>query len=318
MNRSYSRICLAGEDLDWTDGSSILCNINLTTEITIKGIEPESNVIEIYSSLLNQSQKISRNEIIYYKYNGDSFDYIIAAIKIFKKHYFSINNIQINIISNIPVKSGLSSSAALLTCFFKELFSYYKINYDINLICDLCYQTEYHELNSQVGKMDFYSCISNGIIYYESKTNTFKKEEYKFRNIETVLISCGLTSSTKEINSRKLLRYQSQEFNFMQYIKYGNSLVEELINEIRNGGNIVKIGAIINRYQNIIDKYLNVSTAHIGNIVKLCTDSGAYGAKLTGCGLGGYVFALIERSKCSHLMQILAQNGLNYIITEPI
>ncbi len=318
MNDSYSRVCFAGEDLDWTNGKSILCNISLKTSVVIQKLDTSYNIIEIYSNLIGNSIRILSCDIDSYIYSNNKYDYIVAAIKVFKKYYYEIKNVRINFESNIPIKSGLSSSAALLTSFYKELFNFYNIKYTINELCNLCYETEYIELKCQIGKMDFYSCCSHGIIVYESKNDTIEHIKIKLDGVKIVLVYCGLSSSTKQINKNKLLRYQSKEYNFMQYLKYGNSIVYDLLAEIEENGNIHKIGYLISQYHNIIDKYLKVSTAYINDIIDLCNSTGAYGSKLTGCGLGGYVFSIIEENKVSLLTDILQKNNMKYILTEPI
>ena len=46
MGEAHSRICLAGEDLDWTGGCSILCAINMKMEVKITQIDGERIVIK--------------------------------------------------------------------------------------------------------------------------------------------------------------------------------------------------------------------------------------------------------------------------------
>ena len=47
MAKAHSRVCLVGEDLDWTGGMSILCPINLYTEITINSNNSNNNNLYI-------------------------------------------------------------------------------------------------------------------------------------------------------------------------------------------------------------------------------------------------------------------------------
>lgn len=318
MNYSYSRVCFAGEDLDWTQGKSLLCNINLKTSVIIQKLDSPNDVIEINSNLIDYTIRLFPCDFDSHIYSNNKYDYIIAAIKVFKRHFYIIKNINIYIKSDIPVKSGLSSSAALLTCFFKELYNFYNIKYTIDQICNLCFETEYLELKCQVGKMDFYSCCAHGIIMYESKKESVIYKKLNTNGLKIILIYCGLSSSTKKINKNKLLRYQYKEYNFMQYLKYGNSIVGDLSDEIKENGDIEKIGYLISQYHDIIDKYLNVSTSYINEIVSLCNSAGAYGSKLTGCGLGGYVFSLIEENKAALLIDTLQKNSIKYILTDPV
>lgn len=251
-------------------------------------------------------------------YTGNDFDYVVGALKIFQRLYFKVKNLSIDIQSNIPMQSGLSSSAALLTCLFQELSNYYKLAFDKNKICELAFITEYHELKNQVGKMDFYSCVSSGIIFYNGNTDAYILEKYKFNQIKIVLIDCGRNTSTKEVNMKKLERYRNKEVKFMQYLHKGNMLVDELKLELEGNKNLQTIGNIINDYQMIMEKYLLVSTDSINFIVNLCITNDAIAAKITGCGLGGYVFALIESGNTEKLLCELKKRNISYIMTESI
>lgn len=317
MAKSNARICLAGEDLDWTSGTSILCGINLYTSVEIMPIFPSANEIVIDSNLVDYKKYIAINKLQTYEYADDFYDYAIAGIKVFQKKYFQVSSIYIHISSTIPLKSGLSSSAALLVALFKELSDFYKLNITVDEICELCYITETIELNCVVGKMDFYACCLGNILSFNSCENTFYKEDFQFFNdISVVLVYSGISSSTKIVNMDKHIRFDNREQNFVEYLKQGNELVSDLITEMRTSKDINTVGKIITSYHHIMDKYLRVSTPEINYCVQLCINCGAIGAKLTGCGLGGYIFCIIENKNLDLLEKTLRESKCEYIICE--
>lgn len=317
MAKSNARICLAGEDLDWTNGTSILCGINLYTSVKIRPIFSSTNEIVIDSDLVDYTKNIVISKLQDYKYTGDFYDYVIAGINVFNKKYFQINPIYIQVSSSIPLKSGLSSSAALLVALFSELSIFYKLNINVDDICELCYITEAVELNCTVGKMDFYACCLGNIVSFDSSENTFFLEDFKLDNdISIVLIDSGISSSTKMVNMDKYKRFNDREQSFINYLKYGNELVSSLITELRTSKDINTIGKIITSYHHIIDKYLRVSTPKINKCVQICIKHGAIGAKLTGCGLGGYVFCIIKKENINLLAKTLKENNYEYIVCE--
>lgn len=311
MAKAHSRVCLVGEDLDWTGGMSILCPINLYTEITINS--NNSNNIIIKS--MNKTKYILLNQLNNYNYNADFFDYIIAGLKTFSNFYLvSYVGINIEIESNIPIKSGLSSSAALFIALFKELGRFYNIKISIDELCQLGRMTEVNELKAVVGTMDFYACAVDKIILFNEQEMKIKKYNYSFDKNKIVLIYSGVSSSTKTVNKGKKTRFEMKEKNFMNYVKYGNELVKRLDHQLSINAEISEIGETVFKAHDIMKKYLKNSNEIIDKIVDICKKNGAYGAKLTGCGEGEYVFCVISLKKLKRLCKNLEEENLYYSV----
>lgn len=311
MAKAHSRVCLVGEDLDWTGGMSILCPINLYTEITINS--NNSNNIIIKS--MNKTKYILLNQLNNYNYNADFFDYIIAGLKTFFNFYLvSYVGINIEIESNMPIKSGLSSSAALFIALFKELGRFYNIKISIDELCQLGRMTEVNELKAVVGTMDFYACAVDKIILFNEQEMKIKKYNYSFDKNKIVLIYSGVSSSTKTVNKGKKTRFEMKEKNFMNYVKYGNELVKRLDHQLSINAEISEIGETVFKAHDIMKKYLKNSNEIIDKIVDICKKNGAYGAKLTGCGEGGYVFCVISLKKLKRLCKNLEEENLYYSV----
>ena len=311
MAKAHSRVCLVGEDLDWTGGMSILCPINLYTEITINS--NNSNNIIIKS--MNKTKYILLNQLNNYNYNADFFDYIIAGLKTFSNFYLvSYVGTNIEIESNIPIKSGLSSSAALFIALFKELGRFYNIKISIDELCQLGRMTEVNELKAVVGTMDFYACAVDKIILFNEQEMKIKKYNYSFDKNKIVLIYFGVSSSTKTVNKGKKTRFEMKEKNFMNYVKYGNELVKRLDHQLSINAEISEIGETVFKAHDIMKKYLKNSNESIDKIVDICKKNGAYGAKLTGCGEGGYVFCVISLKKLKRLCKNLEEENLYYSV----
>lgn len=311
MAKAHSRVCLVGEDLDWTGGMSILCPINLYTEITINS--NNSNNIIIKS--MNKTKYILLNQLNNYNYNADFFDYIIAGLKTFSNFYLvSYVGINIEIESNIPIKSGLSSSAALFIALFKELGRFYNIKISIDELCQLGRMTEVNELKAVVGTMDFYACAVDKIILFNEQEMKIKKYNYSFDKNKIVLIYSGVSSSTKTVNKGKKTRFEMKEKNFMNYVKYGNELVKRFDHQLSINAEISEIGETVFKAHDIMKKYLKNSNEIIDKIVDICKKNGAYGAKLTGCGEGGYVFCVISLKKLKRLCKNLEEENLYYSV----
>lgn len=311
MNKAHSRICLIGEDLDWTGGKSILAPINLNISTQI--LKNNRNYIEVVSN--EKNLKISLEDLSEYTYKGSFFDYIIAGLNTFSEYTkVKYSGMKIIISSDIPIQSGLSSSASLLISLFRELSYLHNCNLDDDYLCFLGKKTESITLNAVVGTMDFFACARNKIILFDENRNEVKEYDYHFdEDVSILIIYSGKSSSTKEINAEKKIRFLKKEKNFMLYLQHGEKIVNKLDYLLTSEAPIKEIGKTIYEAHKIMDKYLQNTNDSINNIVDLCMNNGAYGAKLTGCGFGGYVFCMIPTNKLNSFCEILNKNKLEYL-----
>ena len=67
---------------------------------------------------------------------------------------------------------------------------------------------------------------------------------------------------------------------------------QEILNNTRN---LVELGRLLSHNHFLLQK-LGVSTKKLDHLVHIAQENGAYGAKLTGAGGGGIIFALVENS----------------------
>ncbi|RGH98236.1 hypothetical protein DW704_14165 [Coprobacillus sp. AM26-5AC] len=197
---------------------------------------------------------------------------------------------------------------------FKELGRFYNIKISIDELCQLGRMTEVNELKAVVGTMDFYACAVDKIILFNEQEMKIKKYNYSFDKNKIVLIYSGVSSSTKTVNKGKKTRFEMKEKNFINYVKYGNELVKRLDHQLSINAEISEIGETVFKAHDIMKKYLKNSNEIIDKIVDICKKNGAYGAKLTGCGEGGYVFCVISLKKLKRLCKNLEEENLYYSV----
>ena len=310
MGIGYSRVCLAGEDLDWTGGNSILLGIDLKTETLF--YKNDTNEIKICSDVIEQNVSIAIKDLENYIFGGNFFDYTIATLQTFNRRIYSLTGGTLYIRSNIPVKSGLCSSAACIVSIIQELCNTYEQTLTNQEIIDLAYDIEKKELGVVVGKMDYYSAMEKRLLCFHSSCDSINVLDYTFNNVDLFLIDSSEESSSLENNKVKYNRYATNESKMMEYIQSGNILVNKMISCIENKEDIEKIGNIINQYQIIMKDKLLVSTERIDFIVNLLNKNGAIGTKITGAGLGGYILSFIHTMDSSNIEILLNKRGIEY------
>lgn len=97
--------------------------------------------------------------------------------------------------SNLPIASGLGSSAALEVAFAGLLSRANDLGADAREIAEVCYRAEHSELGIPCGRLDQYSSAFGGIILLESRA-PYNVEELPRIPASMVIIDSGVKHST--------------------------------------------------------------------------------------------------------------------------
>ena len=188
---------------------------------------------------------------------------------------------EINITSTIPVGRGLGSSAALSIAIARA-----KKLTNIREIADRC-EKFIHGNPSGAIPLDF--------------------------NLDSYLliIDTGVVGITKET-----LKHIKQNFkNYKSYIDELGEITEKVIEPLKNKA-IDVVGAYMYKAHNLLQK-LGVSHESNDDVVNICKNNGALGAKLTGGGAGGCCIALSKtKENAEKIQNELAKKGYkSWIVT---
>lgn len=179
-----------------------------------KGVFEKNNkiTIEIKNSIDNKNI-----------FSNNWFNYIIAVLKYFKENGFTINfHHIININGNLPMSSGLSSSASLIIGLISGYNKILNLNLSNKNIIDSAKFIENQYLNSPCGYLDQYS-----IVY--GKENTLLFIDFYNHNIEYLKIDKYLKNIKHKFSIFVI------DSNFKHSIasgEYGNRIIEK--NKIEN------------------------------------------------------------------------------------
>lgn len=274
------KIHLLGEHAVVYGKPALLATIDKRLYVTIK--EQRTN---------NKEQ--NDNEIIIH--TTENKDLIREAIKVFKKA-FSIHKlppIEINITSQIPVGSGLGSSAASSAALIGALMKFVKNIWNPNRINELVHEVEKSAHGNPSGA-DNTTVVFGGLVWFRREFDFLKSiwnlpiSAYKIPKF-AIINSGRPTESTKQMviavsnlyaNNRKKFEeiFTDQELqtkNLLLALKTGNE--DQLKAAIKKGEkNLEKIGVVGNFAQKIIREIES-----LGGAAKIC---GA-GGKKDGSGI---------------------------------
>ena len=242
-------------------------------------------------------------------YDGHVLDYARAAVvALARETGIRLEPMIITITSQIPPASGLSSSAAVIVATLGAVSCYFGLNLSREKICAIAYSTEASELATGAGQMDFYSCALGSIIYLDCSNQPPQPLERFTPNmtLRPVVIDTRVRHSTKQSIFQKRQRLAREDPDLLLYVTETLSAVqgmrEILLADRPCHDDICKY--LFSNHESL-RRYMGVSTDLIDECIGVCLDAGAAGAKLTGSGLGGCLFAFVNDAQAPELVNRL-------------
>jgi mevalonate kinase len=199
------------------------------------------------------------------------------------------NGLNIELSGNLYAASGIGASAASCVAIARALSNYYSLNLSDEEINRIAYEGEkgYHGTPSGV---DNTASTFGGLIWFEkSDNNVIEKIEIP-NQIEIVMGNTGKVANTelavKGVRDRKNNNPDKYKdiFNRAENIAY---LAKRAFQE----EDYTELGKLMNENHRLLQQ-IEVSTRELDFLVNIAREHGAYGAKLTGGGLGGNIIAL--------------------------
>ena len=327
-----ARVNLIGEHIDYNGGKVLPCAISCY----IKGLvsKREDNQIVTYST--NYSNMFSSPvENIKYIKDNDWSNYVFGVFEILKQEGFKIPfGLNVLLDSNIPLGSGLSSSAALLDLVLYIANDMYNLNINLKTIAKLAQKTENEFCGLKCGIMDQaaialgkkdkailldcnkfeyeYKDISLGeYSFVILKTNTPRNlvdSKYNER-VEQCQKALSLIRNKLKVNTLCELEVNQLEkakqlinneliYKRVRHVVTENDRVNRFMLALENK-DINELGNLLNQSHKSLKEDYEVTGKYLDAIVESALDSGAVGARMTGAGFGGCAIALIRTEEFS-------------------
>ena len=295
------KVILFGEHFVVYGVKAILCSIN--KRVTVTAEKTSERKISINS-------KIGKLEL--------EPDKPISEINSPLKPFYYLANkavenkdtgIHIQIDSEIPLGAGLGSSSA---CCVAGAAAIFKLFGDISKeeILKLAIEAERTIFENTSGA-DCTVCTYGGIMEYD-KNKGFKKIEYE-PNFQLVIINSNMEHSTQS------MVYKVKEFenkNKEEFSKLSNlesKLVEDVLKLVKEN-KIQEIGQKMNQNQEYLEK-IGISNKELTKMIKIGQES-SFGAKITGSGGGGCIFALTNESNLQNILKKFKDNNYECFSTK--
>lgn len=213
--------------------------------------------------------------------------------------------------ANLPIGSGLGSSAAMAVATIRGLSAFLGHPLDEQTVNQLAYECEKQVHANPSG-------IDNTVITYEKALFFQRGKEPEFiqtaKDLYFILADTGIQKSTRE-NVAQLAQFREENPDFVDpRLGEIGDLAQTARKALLDGDNIL-LARYINRNQELL-RDLQLSCPELDKLISLAMDSGALAAKLTGGGKGGHMLALVEADKSNIVLERMTQKGaLNAFIT---
>lgn len=340
LYRAPGRVNLIGEHTDYNDGFVMPAALNLYTYVAV-GPRADRR-LRVYSETLGEMRDLDLDSIRPGR-SGHWSDYVRGVAGVLESSGYKLRGADLAITSEVPMGSGLSSSAALEVSTAWALLRNSEIDVDRNAIPRICQQAEHLYPETKCGIMDqFISCHGRAghalmldcrsldfqLLPVPSQVrlmvcNTMVRHEHASGGYNTRRRECeeGLQGLKQALPAIRALR----DVTVNELEKYRDRLSPVIYKRVRHvvtenervkmaasalqAAEMARLGELMaDSHRSLRDDY-EVSTPELDLMVELAVgQNGVYGARMTGGGFGGCTINLVDSAHAREVQQRLEQN----------
>lgn len=210
----------------------------------------------------------------------------------------------ITIRSDIPVRAGLGSGAAVSIAITRALAAFADAELTSPSVSRLAFEVERIHHGSPSG-------IDNTVIAYEQPVYYIRDRTLQPFNLQTplqlVLADTGQRTGTAEAVAGVRSRRKREPAKYDLIFEEIGGLVEQAHASLLSGDHTA-LGPLMNHNQELL-RSIGVSSSKLEGLIQAALEAGAKGAKLTGAGNGGYMLALVDKDSSAGVHTALQEAG---------
>lgn len=307
------RVNLLGEHTDYNDGFMLP---SATPQRTHAAIKPSGDDhFHFYSSTLDESVSFQRQ---YHAPQGFG-SYIEGCVRLMEEHGVDVPPLRVYVSSNLPVGSGLSSSAALEIAVLRAIRTLTGANIDDVLLAQMAQQAEIRFAHVNCGIMDQMACSladEQHMLFIDARSLEHQLLPLP-DGAELIVMDSGVPRklAASKYNERRAECNEAARLLGVQSLRDVTEpdAVERLRSPFRE-----RARHVVRENQRVLEAARGVTPQRFGELMNLSHESlrddyevsieeldvlvarlrdqpGVYGARLTGAGFGGAVVALCEK-----------------------
>ena len=326
--QSPGRINLIGEHIDYNGGHVLPAAINLNITIGFK--KQEGSICDI-SSKAKGSFKLDLDQPLKPKTSDQWGNYVIGVVDgILKSRPQKLSAFNCEIESNLPIGSGISSSAALECGIAFGLNSLFNLNLsDLELI-KIAQMAEHYFVGTKCGIMDQFAVTmgqKNKLILLNCQTLKYQLIEANIDPYKVVLLNTNVEHklASSEYNTRRkecekameIIKSKYPDYHHLAEVPIGviktiKNELDELVfkrasyvvdeekrtihaSEVIQNGNLIKFGELMYASHEGLSNEYDVSCQELDFLVDYSKKhNSVIGSRMMGGGFGGCTINLIH------------------------
>jgi galactokinase len=332
FTQACGRVNLIGEHTDYNDGWVLPTTIPQKTYVRL--ITRDDQTVVARSSNYQESHGRAASYQLGEETKSHSWhDYIQGVTAILRQKGIQVSGFELAVDSDIPIGSGLSSSAALEVSLLKALREAFSLKLTDVEIAQIGQLAENEFVGAHVGIMDQMACSlahEGEALFLDTKTLSYRQIPLPQEKMDLLVINSGVVHQHAggDYNQRRaeceeacrLLGIKKlREFGMMDLPKL-ESLPEILRKRARHvitendrvhqsveallKKDVHELGRLFYESHRSMEKDYEVSVREIDLLIELCRRNAAvFGARLTGGGFGGSIVALTEPGQSTEIAQ---------------
>lgn len=207
--------------------------------------------------------------------------------------------------SEIPVSSGLGSSAAVSTALIRAFSGFLGTRLTDQEISDLVYEVEKIEHGTPSG-------IDNTVVAFQHPVYYKKGSPIDFLPIpkpfKLVIADCGIAGETRLAVQGVRDRLEADPVRTQKIVTEIGE-ISQSARELILDGKPEDLGELMDHNHTLLQE-LGVSISKLDDLVQAAREAGALGAKLSGGGLGGHIIALVNEREEEILQKLLERGAI--------
>ncbi len=195
--------------------------------------------------------------------------------------------IEIWLSGDLKAASGVGASAASCVAIARAISDEFGLGLNDEKINEIAFEGEkaYHGNPSGIDN----TCATfGGLVWFEKGKGIDRLRIGK--PIEIVMGDTGIVANTKKAVEGVKRRREKYKEKYDEIFNYAKEIVYEAKKALMEM-NLKRVGELMNKNHDLL-KQIEVSCKELDELVNIALENGAYGAKMTGGGLGGYMVAL--------------------------
>jgi len=290
------KVILFGEHFVVYGVKAILCAIDKRITVTAEKI-PEKKII--INSEIGNIETFLKKPIEEIDIKLRPFYFL--ADEMLRKHPCD-SGLRIAVQSDIPLGVGLGSSSACCVAGAAAISRIFEKNTKKDIL-QMAIEAEKTIFPNTSGA-DCTVCTFGGLIQYDKKSG--HSQINLEPNFHLVIANSKVEHSTKNVVSKVKKFKEDNEERFAQICNEESQLIDKVFEYLKDN-KIDQIGKIIKKNQKFLE-IIGVSTEKLKNMVETANEF-SFGAKITGAGGGGCIFALTDDTNMKETISGLAKKN---------